>query len=102
MKLKIFILAFILVFSFSAFACAQEAKYLIIKIPTDLERIKAGEKVEVFFDDGKGNVKKAELENIENIDKWPLPVNKNVLFLDGVIWYVSNPQICVWWDKQRV
>jgi len=98
MRPKIFILAFILVFSFSAIACAQEARYAIIKVPTDPERIEKGEKVEISFEDENGNVIKTDPKNV---DKWPLPVNKNVLFLDGAIWYISNPQVCVWWDKQR-
>ena len=99
MRPKILILAFIMVFSFSAFACAQEARYAIITIPTDPALIEKGEQVKISFKDAKGN----EITPDPNsVDKWPLPVNKHVLSVDGAIWFISNPQICVWWDKQIV
>ena len=99
MRIKIFIVALILIFSFSASACAQEARYAIIKIPTDPALIEKGEKVKISFKDANG---KEITPDPNPVDKWPLPVNKHVFFVDGVSWFISNPQICVWWDKQIV
>ena len=102
MRSIILFLTLIIVFSFSAFADAQDVKYAIIQIPTDGE---GG--VQIYFIDERGESiitkEKLRIAGIEekDLDKWPLPVNKNVKYLDHAIWYIGSP-ICIWYDRRRV